>query len=194
VVLTLLALHAPKLARPHEQAGPPEPVIPVLILPRTPPAPPGAEKPPPIRLHRRQLRRGAAPQPPVEPFVAPPTIPTPKPQARPGAPRYTVQPSPGAQLSTTLRGSLIGCANPSLLSRSERERCQEKLGRGGAEAPALAPVGDAALDRAAAARERNYIYKRTTPPAAPAIGAPGRSAEDIARGAGSDNPTLRIPF
>jgi len=170
-------------------------VIPVLIMPRTPPAPPGAAKPPPIRLHRRQLRRGAAPHPPVEPFVPPATIPTPKPQPRPSAPpRYTVQPSPGTQLSTTLRGGLVGCANPSLLSRSERERCQEKLGRGAADVPAIAPRGDPALDRAAAARERNYIYKRSPPPPASAAGGPGRSAEDIARSAGSDNPTLRIPF
>jgi len=195
VVLTVLAFHAPKLTRPYEQAGPPEPVIPVLIRPRTPPAPPGAEKPPPIRLHRRQLRRGAVPQPPVEPFVAPPTLPAPKPKPRPsGPPRYTVQPSPGTQLSTTLRGSLVGCANPSLLSRSERERCQERLGRGAAQAPPLAPLGDPALDRAAAARERNYEYKRSTPRPAPATGGPGRSAEDIARSAGSDSPGLRIPF
>jgi hypothetical protein len=195
VVLTVLALHAPKLTRPYELAGPPEPVIPVLIMPRTPPAPPGAEKPPPIRLHRRQLRRGAAPHPPVEPFVPPPSIPTPKPQPRPsGPPRYSVQPSPGTQLSTTLRGGLVGCANPSLLSRSERERCQEKFGRGAAGVPANGPRGDPALDRAAAARERSYIYKRTTPRPGSAAGPPGRGAEDIARGAGSDNPTLRIPF
>ena len=123
-------------------------------MPHTPPAPPGAEKPAPIRLHRRQLRRGAPP-PPVEPLVTPPVLPVPKPQAgRPaGPPRYTVQPSPGAQLSTTLRGSLVGCANPNLLSRSERERCQERLGRGAAEAPVLPPAGDAAFDAAAASRE-----------------------------------------
>lgn len=154
VVLSVLALHAPKLMRPHEEAGPPEPVIPVLIMPRAPPAPPGAEKPAPIRLHRRQLRPGAPP-PPVEPLVTPPTIATPRPApGRPaGPPRYTVQPSPGSQLSTTLRNSLVGCANPNLLSRSERERCQENLGRGVVEIPALPPVGDPALDRAAAARE-----------------------------------------
>lgn len=165
VVLTLLAFHAPKLMRPHEQAGPPEPVIPVLIMPRTPPAPPGAEKPAPIRLHRRQLRPGAPP-PAVEPFVPPPSIPAPKaqPGRPPAAPRFTVQPSPGAQLSATLRGGVVGCANPSLLSKSERERCQEKLGRGAAEAPPLAPAGDPALDRAAAAQDASRRAREAAVP------------------------------
>lgn len=154
VVLGVLAFHAPRLMAPQEQAGPPEPVIPVLIMPRTPPPPPGVEKPPPIRLHRRQLRRGPLPPPPVEPFVTPPSLPTPRAPPRPsGPPRYTVQPSPGAQLSTTLRNSLVGCANPTLLSRGERERCQERLGREASEVPPLAPAGDPALAGAAAARE-----------------------------------------
>lgn len=187
VVLTLLALHAPKLAKPYEEAGPPEPVIPVLIMPRTPPAPPGAEKPPPIRLHRRQLRRGPAPAPPVEPFVAPPTIPTPKPPPRPGPPpRYTVQPSPGTQLSTTLRGSLVGCANPSLLSRSERERCQEKLGRGVGEVPALPPPSDPAFDRAAAAKDASRRAREAGVP----VGTAGAFGDS---GAGYRAPTAEPP-
>ena len=72
LLLTGLWLHAAKLVRPHEDAGPPEPIIPVLILPRTPPPAPGStEKPRPIRLHRRQLHPEIAPPPEVPPLVAP---------------------------------------------------------------------------------------------------------------------------
>jgi hypothetical protein len=159
VVLTALALHAPKLRIPHEQAGPPEPIIPILIMPRTPPVPPGSrEKPQPIRLHRRQLRNEAPP--PEEPaFVAPKEISTPPPPRPQAQPRITVQPSPRTQLSTVLRNGLVGCANPSLLSPSERAHCEEQLGRGAREAPYLAPTISAAkqseFDRAARARQRS---------------------------------------
>jgi len=160
VVLTALALHAPKLVIPREQAGPPEPIIPILIMPRTPPAPPGAAHPPaPIRLHRRQLRH-EAPPPQEQPFVAPPQIKTPPPPApkAPVQPRITVQPSPGAQLSNTLRRGLVGCANPELLSPTDRERCIERLGRGAREAPyiaaPIAPEKQADFERAAQAKAR----------------------------------------
>lgn len=161
VVLTALALHTPTLMRPYEEAGPPEPVIPVLIMPRTPPAPPGStEKPRPIRLHRRQLRHEPAP-PEVPPFVPPVSVPEPRPAApkAPGAPGFTVQPSPANQLSNALRGGLVGCANPSLLSASERAKCEERLGRGAAEAAPIGPAGDADFDRAAAAREAARRYR-----------------------------------
>lgn len=176
VVLTALALHAPTLMKPYEEAGPPEPVIPVLIMPRTPPAPPGStEKPRPIRLHRRQLRHEAAP-PEVPPFVPPTTVPEPRsaPSKPVAQPRITVQPSPANQLSTALRGGLVGCANPSLLSPSEREKCEEKLGRGAAEAPHIAPAGDADLDRAAQAREARRRYREAPMPAGTS-GSPGDS-------------------
>lgn len=188
VVLTALALHAPTLVRPYEEAGPPEPVIPVLIMPRTPPPPPGStEKPRPIRLHRRQLRHEAAP-PEVAPFVPPPSVPEPRSApAKPVAqPRITVQPSPANQLTTALRGGLVGCANPSLLSPSEREKCEEKLGRGAVEAPHIAPAGDAALDRAAASREASRRYRETPMPAGTS-GSPGES------GASNRNKPLYTP-
>jgi hypothetical protein len=162
VVLTALALHAPRLTIPHEEAGPPEPIIPILIMPRTPPAPPGAPQPSPIRLHRRHLPHEAAP-PTEAPFVAPKEIPTPRepPPAShaPVQPRITVQPSPGNQLTTALRGGLVGCANPQLLTPAERDRCMERLGRGAAQAPYIAPplppAKQAAFDRAAQAKARS---------------------------------------
>jgi len=156
VVLTALALHAPRLVIPHEEAGPPEPIIPILIMPRLPPAAPGAP-PQPIRLHRRHLPH-EAPPPDVPLFVAPRETPTPAPpKPRPqAAPRITVQPSPGAQLSAALRSGLVGCANPDLLGPSERERCIERLGRGVGQTPELGPAFSPAkradFDRAAQAK------------------------------------------
>lgn len=188
VVLTALALHAPTLIRPHEEAGPPEPVIPVLIMPRVPPAPPGSsEKPQPIRLHRRQLRPDI-PAPDMEPFVPPVSVPEPRPApSRPAAqPRIGVQPSPAAQLSAVLRGSRIGCANPDLLSPAERERCLELLGRGAAQAPHLGPAAGAEFERAAAARDANRRYRDGNVPPGLA-GSPGDS------GASNRNKPIEIP-
>ena len=166
---------------------PPEPVIPVLIMPRTPPAPPGSvEKPRPIRLHRRQLRHEAAP-PEIPPFIPPATVPQPRaaPSKPAGQPRFTVQPSPANQLSTALRGGLVGCANPSLLSPSEREKCQERLGRGATEAAPIAPSGDAELDRAATGRQAARRYRDAPMPAG--IGGTGNS------GASNRNKPLYSP-
>lgn len=188
VVLTALALHAPTLVRPYEEAGPPEPVIPVLIMPRTPPAPPGSTaKPRPIRLHRRQLRHEAA-APEIPPFVPPVSMPAPRAApSRPAAqPRITVQPSPANQLSTALRGGLVGCANPSLLSPSEREKCQEILGRGVTEAPHIGPAGDAALDRAAARRESARRSREAPMP-------PGTSGSPGDSGSSNRNKPLYTP-
>ena len=177
VVLTTLALHAPRLVRPQEQAGPPEPIIPVLIMPRTPPAPPGAtEKPKPIRLHRRQLRRDAQ-RPDVAPFIVPPTLPTPPPvQPRTsGQPRYRVQPSPSERVASALRGSAVGCANPDLLSPGERERCDERFGSGALQARHLGPAATPELEGAAAAREagRRSRGAQLTPGPADTVGSSG---------------------
>jgi len=188
VVLTALALHTPRLLQPYEDAGPPEPVIPVLIMPRTPPAAPGVTRQPqPIRLHRRRLRP-ELPPPPVAPFTPPIVAPAPPPApTRPaGASRFSVQPSPATELSTTLRGGLIGCANPSLLSRSEREKCLERLGRGAADAPHIPPPGDAEFERAAAAREATRRERES--PSSAAIPDP-----DAGAGASNRNKPLYIP-
>lgn len=168
VVLTALALHAPRLAVPREEAGPPEPIIPILIMPRTPPAPPGTtRKPQPIRLHRRQLQHEAAPPENITPLIAPKEQPSPPPPAPRGAvePHITVQPSPGGQLSAALRGGVVGCANPELLSPAERERCVERLGRGAAEAPhlnaGLTAAKQAAFDAAAQHKDACRAYRNS---------------------------------
>lgn len=177
VVLTLLAFHAPRLVRPLEQAGPPEPVIPVLIMPRTPPAPPGAEPPPPIRLHQRKLRRDI-PEPDIAPLIIPPrlSVPPPSPPRTAARPRIGVQPSPTERATAILRNSLVGCANAELLNPGERDRCNERLGRDGLTAPHLGPPVDPAIARAGAAREAGRLY-RDAPPAAGPRAAGGSSGD-----------------
>ena len=193
VVLTALALHAPRLAIPREQGGPPEPIIPILIMPRTPPAAPGAsQKPQPIRLHRRLLRHEPPPPPSVTPFVAPKEEATPPPApARPApAARLTVTPSPSNQFSTALRNGLVGCANPALLGPAERERCLERLGRGAGQAPylppAIGPAKQAAFDKAGQAR----LARRQEKEAGVPVGVASPSADS---GASYRNRPLDTP-
>jgi hypothetical protein len=164
-LLAIVALQAPTLFIPYEAGGPPEPVIPVLLTPRLPPAaavrpggPPGG-----IRLHRRQLRT-PPPELPVAPLPVPepPSAPAPAPAAPATAiaPRPPVLPEgPREELRAMLRRSPIGCANPGAasLSRDERAACDERLGVGsqGAAFPGLGLAGDKqkALDRAGARKE-----------------------------------------
>lgn len=47
VLATLLVLNAPRLRMPEMQSGPPEAIIPILIMPRTPPPPPCQARSPP---------------------------------------------------------------------------------------------------------------------------------------------------
>jgi hypothetical protein len=188
VILAVWA-HAPKLERPREEAGPPEPIIPVLILPRAPPAADGStEKPQPIRLHRRRLHPHLAPPPEIPPLIVPQeaTESPPKPRG-PVAPRVTVLPTPAGQLSAVLRASPVGCANTSLLNRAEREACLSRLGRGAAAAPYLPPAMDRTkqerLEAAGAARERNIRLKE-----GPILAAPG-----VDSGASNRNKPLYTP-
>lgn len=171
VVLTALALHAPTLFIPNEPGGPPEPIIPVLLMPRLPPPSPSAGvKPGPIRLHRRQLRF----MPPVLPVkpLAVPEPPAPAPVQRPAVFRPAPLPEgPKQQLQATLRRSPIGCANAEAagLSRDEREACEEQLGKGAESAPfnglGLGGAKQTALDRAGARKDAERRYKEAPPPA-----------------------------
>jgi len=165
VVLTALALHAPRLRTPPDElAGPPQPIIPVLILPRVPP--PEAGGPPvPIRIHQRALRTPRH-ELPVAPLVTPQAEPAPAPAREPGPTARTLQEEAvAANARQALRSGLVGCANPGLLSREEREKCEEGLARGARDAdfPGLGLERDKArdLDRAGARREADYRYKRS---------------------------------
>jgi len=168
VVVGVVAYHAPTLRRPFEQAGPPEPVIPVLIMPRTPPAPPGAAPPEPIRLHRRKLRRDV-PEAEIAPLLIPPRLSVPPPtQVRPVArPRISVQPSPTERATAALRNSFVGCANVSMLSAAERERCNERLGQGAVGAPHIGPLVAPDIVRAGAARDADRRERDAPAPAGP---------------------------
>ena len=156
-VLTAVLLKHPTLVIPAEPSGPPEAIIPILILPHTPPPAPGqAAKPAPIQLHRRQLRNRPA-ETPVAPVVIAPPKPAEAPPQAPGppAPKETPAPPPASSaVSATLRTTL-GCTAPGL-SREERVACLERLGRGARDAPyfgqPLSAEKRTALDDAGAAK------------------------------------------
>ena len=178
-ILVALALHAPFLAIPDEPGGPPEPIIPVLLMPRSlPPTTAPDARPGPIRLHRRQLH--TLPQDlPVAPLPAP-EAPAPPPVAAPGPVTVRAPPSPEAQrppVQTALRRSAVGCANPhaSGLTRAEREVCEEQLGAGAQTALfpglGLSAGKQTALDKAGARREGDRRYREAPPP--PGIGNSG---------------------
>lgn len=165
-VLTLAVLHAPVLKTPPMVSGPPEPIIPVLIMPPRPPPAPGAAAPAPIRLHRRPQRFNLDDLP-LAPLPVPPEEPrdaAPAPGAgerRGGFHPAPLPEGPKDQLRTVLRRSDVGCANTAAvgLNRREREECDERLGKGAKDAPFIHPglgmsrAKRAELDAAAAARE-----------------------------------------
>jgi hypothetical protein len=137
-VLILALLQRPTLPSPaDEAAGPPEAIIPILLLPRTPPlAAAGAPQPSAVRLHRRPQRPDdtALPVAPL-PAAAAPTRPSePTPLSETAAPTAPASGPPGPDLRLALRHGLAGCANTANMSHAERERCDEQLGRGVASA------------------------------------------------------------
>lgn len=169
LILAAVALHAPMLREPEEPTGPPEAIIPVVLMPRIPPQT-AAQKPTVLRLHRRPQR-----------FAAPPIAPLPVPPAqtshgaRPG-PVIVIHPAPlpegpKGDMRAVLRAGPPGCANPDAvgLTREEREHCNEVFGKGAKTAPflglGLAPgkLGD--FDRAAAKKAGERHFDDPAPPA-----------------------------
>lgn len=139
-VITIVALQAPRLRIPHEPAGPPPAIIPILLAPK----PPAAAQLAPIRLHRRRQPFAAPPAPEPTPPV---TLPA-RPAAR-GPDLIHPAPLPEGpkdQVRLTLRGSPVGCANPDAagLNRAEREHCLEQLGKGVKTAPFMPAAIDPA--------------------------------------------------
>lgn len=198
-VLAVLAAHTPFLRLPPEtDPGPPQAIIPILILPRTPPPPGTAGPPTPVRLHRRPPR-ATTEKLPVAPLIAPLATPSPAPAVA-GPVTVTAPPDRLAQnASAALRGKL-GCINASLLglSRAEREACEDELAKGvrKAEFPGLGLDEDknSALARAAARKEADYKYMRAPAPPGFSTAGPGQSAKDIGEALRNDRPTLTIPF
>src|SRR5258708_20325786 len=80
-VAIVVLLQRPTLPMPEQERGPPEAIIPILIMPRTPPPAAGKLAPAaPIRLHRRPQR-----------FVPPDVATAPIPPPTPPAPAATPQ-------------------------------------------------------------------------------------------------------
>lgn len=205
-VCVIMLLQKPILPPPQDFSGPPEAIIPVLIMPKTPPAAAGQKaQAPQIRLHRR-------PQPFLPPDVkpapiAPPTPPATTARAAPAAPpalHPAPQPEgPKGDVRTALRQGFVGCANPLAvgLNRSERELCDEKFSKGAkdAEFAGLGLSGDKQrlLDAAGARKEADYRYKHSP---APAIGVSHSggfavpTAEDMGKDLANDRPKATIPF
>lgn len=217
-VLAVVAIQAPRLRQPYEPPGTPEAVIPVLIMPRTPPpaSAPGS-RPQPIRLHQRSPQ--TVPKDDDKPSVAPlvaPTVESKAPAPSAPGPRAVTAPAAAdvvaASVRQTLRGRL-GCANATLLnlSREERQKCEDALASGAKQADFLGTGVDAdkASGFVAAGRrkEADYRYMRgpgangavTSGPSAQAtepggIRGAGASAERMGGLVGSDKPTLKVPF
>ncbi len=189
-VVVVLALQRPMLGMPIEQGGPPPAIIPILLMPHTPPPVAGRQaRPSPIRLHRRP-QRFIAPDAPTAP-IAPPSPPAPSaapPRPAPVAIHPAPQPAgPTGDVRTALRQGAPGCANQLAvgLNRAERDLCEEKLGKGAKDAPYLeaglgmSPAKKALLDSAAAAKESYKKYKEGagTPGAGDPMGDSGQPSK-----------------
>lgn len=144
----------PPLAQ--EAAGPPEAIIPVLILPRTRLAEGAGFKPAPIQLHQRRLRAPLEPSPAPPVVVAPPK-PVEAPAQTPGpvTAKETPPPAPSSDAVRAVLRTTLGCTDMRL-SREDRTGCLERLGRGARDAPYFAqPLSGekrAAFDHAGAAK------------------------------------------
>ena len=178
-VLTAALLQKPMLAIPAEPGGPPQAIIPLLILPRTPAALAGhGLRPAAMQLHRRPQRNLLA-ETPVAPLVAPTPKPAEAPAQAPGpatvkAPQ--LPPAPADAVRATLKTTL-GCteARMAAMSRDDRAGCLERLGRGAHDepyfAPALSPEKHALLEEAGAAKmAQKLAAERPLPGATPQTG------------------------
>lgn len=213
LVLTLIAMHAPRLLIPAIESGPPQAIIPILIVPRVPsPATAAGTRPTEIRLHRRPQRAVDIPTD-VKPLI------TPRPEARrPALPEDPANGAPASQpepltvnARTALRGR-VGCANAAAvgLTRAEREACEDQFAAGASSA-AFRGLGlergkADALGRAGARREADFRYKRGLPgpPVAVPVGAgwdeqrsPPKGASNLGMGAAPHDlgaEPLKVPF
>ena len=175
-VVIVVLLQRPTLPLPEQERGPPEAIIPILIMPRTPPPAAGRlAQPSPIRLHRRP-QRFVPPEVPTAP-IAPPTPPAPTtaapgPRAPPALHPAPEPEGPKGDVRTALRQGAPGCSNPDAvgLTIAERDKCNEKFGKGAKDAAfaglGLPPDKAAAFDRAVEHRDacRNYRAGGPQPP------------------------------
>ena len=185
-----LLVYRPVLFIPVEPAGPPEAIIPILLMPRTPPAAAGSAPRGEFRLHRRAPRFGALP-----PEVTPLVTNTPVAAAPTTAPATTTATAPaaaGPDLRAALRYGAGGCANRATLSRNDRDVCDERFGKAARDGEfippglGMSPAKRAMLDQAAAAKEAYTAYKeREVPPAMIKPEPPDYDGEAYTSGAGA---------
>ncbi|WP_091738983.1 hypothetical protein [Phenylobacterium immobile] len=154
-LLAVVAVQAPTLVTPRGVAGPPEPIIPILIAPRSPPKTPGGPPGDPIRLHRRLLRPAGA-RVDVPPLVTEHPQPKAEPKAPGAEPRETIEADLRSAQVAALWRARLGCGDPDAfnLTRDEREACEQQLAAAARAAPptGLALPSDKTIlyDRAAA--------------------------------------------
>ena len=167
-VLGAVVLQRHNLPLPQdESAGPPIPIIPLLLMPRAPPvAVSGGQPPGAVRLHRRQQRTDDSVPASVAPLVTPPTSAPTRPSDTQSvtAAAQTLAPSagpPAPDLRAALSHGAAGCASLSALgmSRADREHCEDQLARGVSSAPfmpaALEPRIRTYYDAVALAKQRD---------------------------------------
>ena len=148
LVAVALLQHSTLPPQALDAAGPPEAIIPVLILPRSTLAANGAPRLGDLQLHRRPQRvtpdatasetARVAPLPAAPAPARPAEAGQPAPLAAQGLPAPPGAPAP--DLRAALRHGALGCANLAAvgMTRAEREACEDQLGHGAAQAPALA--------------------------------------------------------
>lgn len=195
LVLTLIALHAPRLTIPAMETGPPQAIIPVLIVPRVQsPERANGSSPTEIRLHRRPQRVVDIPTD-IKPLVTPrPEARRPDPTEGPGNAASASPPEPLTLNARTALRSRIGCANATAagLTRAEREACEDQFAAG-ASSSAFKGLGlergkADALGRAGARREADFRYKRGLP--GPPIPVPAGAGWDRQRSPPKGGPNM----
>jgi hypothetical protein len=158
-LLTALLLYKPVLIVPEEPGGPPQAIIPILLLPRALPAATGGAPKGEVRLHRRAQRFTLVPPQARPVLTAPAPVAPGSDKAGPAiAPPAPAGPEgPASDLRAALRHGALGCIDLGALSRAERDLCDERLGKaaaGQAYIPApIDPLKRAYYDAVAAAKK-----------------------------------------
>ena len=161
-VFALLAVNRPLL-----EQGQAPPIFEVEVVPFV--MPPRQDHAAPAQtLVSRPLRPRRTLRPEEATTVAPlitPDAPGPSEDTAPGHAPSPAAPGPPADLRNALRRSAVGCANPTLLSKVEREACLEKLGAGAKDTPFIPPPiakdKRRGFEEKTAAQEQMRIYRQT---------------------------------
>lgn len=155
-VVAVVLQQRPTLPPPPDFAGPPQAIIPVLILPPArPPVGGKGVRLAPIQLHRRRSFATPGPSPVAPVAIARPRLAETPVQAPGLVTAREASPPPAADAVRAALRTTLGCTDQRL-SRDDRTACLERLGRGARDAPYLGqPLSGekrAAFDQAGAAK------------------------------------------